>query len=195
MDKIETYTAFDNTSIIAHGSLRDVILKTKKILGKSENSSFLIFSDSTGKTIDFNFQGTEKEILKRLEIFVSNSDEKIELARPGRPKLGVISREISLLPRHWEWLATQSSGASSSIRNLIEDAIKKSTSKVSLKQQQEKVYRVMTTLAGDLDGYEEAIRSLYKRDRESFIKFTKGWSKDLRSYLEKLTNDVFEVEE
>ncbi|MFY0534142.1 DUF2239 family protein [Nannocystis pusilla] len=30
---------------------------------------------------------------------------------PGRPKLGVVSREVSLLPRHWEWLERQPSGS------------------------------------------------------------------------------------
>jgi hypothetical protein len=191
MENKETYTAFDETSRVAQGELGDVILKIKKMMGRSNHSSVLIFSDTTGKTFDFNFQGSEKEVLKRLGTFVSKAQQKVE-SGPGRPKLGVISREVTLLPRHWEWLATQSTGASSQIRSLIDEAIKKSSGKIPMKQRQERVYRVMTVLAGDIDGYEEALRALYKRDKAGFRQFTRAWPEDLKGYLSEMAVDVFD---
>src|ERR1700679_2948656 len=93
----------------------------------------------------------------------------VRLSCLGRPKLGVISRELSLLPRHWEWLANQSGGASATIRKLIEDAKKKSSAHTSVKQVQERVYRFMSVIGGDMKGYEEALRALYKADRKKFL--------------------------
>jgi hypothetical protein len=191
MDTQGTYTAFEGTHRLFHGSLEEVVLKIKKRLGKSENSSVLIFSDSTGKTMDFNFQGSEKDVLKRLEVYVSK-DETREASGPGRPKLGVISREVSLLPRHWEWLATQPGGASATIRKLIEEARKKSSGTVSAKQVQERVYRLMSVIAGDMAGYEEALRALYKGDKKLFSHHIKEWPRDVRDYLAEMAKPVFE---
>ena len=115
MDSFNTYTAFEGRALFTKGSLSDVVKKIKKNIGKSDNSSILIFSDATGKIMDFNFQGSEKEVLKRLDVFVTDY-APTEKPGPGRPKMGVVSREVSLLPRHWEWLATQSSGASATLR-------------------------------------------------------------------------------
>ncbi len=166
MDAINTYTAFDENKLIFQGSLSEVVLKIKKRLGRAENSSVLIFSDATGKAIDFNFQGSEKDILKRLEVFVSEEMPN-SCAGPGRPKLGVMSREISLLPRHWEWLANQSGGASATLRHLVDEAKKKSVGGISVKQAQERTYKFMSVIAGDLSGFEEALRSLYKKEEKN----------------------------
>jgi hypothetical protein len=192
MDSSNTYTAFENSQLLAQGSLSEVVLKTKKRIGKSDNSSVLIFSDSTGKTMDFNFQGSERDVLKRLELYTS-PESKSDQSGPGRPKLGVISREVSLLPRHWEWLATQSGGASAVIRGLIEEAIKKSSSNPSIKQVQERAYRIMSVLAGDLAGYEESLRSLYKRDKKAFLLHTQSWPRDVRAHLIEITQPVFDA--
>src|SRR4051812_35711541 len=117
MDTQGTYTAFEGSHRLFQGALQEVVLRVKKRLGRAENSAILIFSDTTGKTMDFNFHGSENDVLKRLEVYVSTESNR-EASGPGRPKLGVVSREVSLLPRHWEWLATQPGGASASIRKL-----------------------------------------------------------------------------
>jgi hypothetical protein len=191
MNSSDTYTAFEGNSQLFHGSLADVVIKIKKRLGKEVNSSILIFSDSTGKTIDFNFQGNERDIQKRLEIFVSEEVVPIENSGPGRPKLGVISREVSLLPRHWEWLATQSGGASSILRNLVEEAKKKSANGKNPKQAQERTYKFMSAIAGDLEGYEEALRALYKKDKKNFLMQIQSWPRDIKKYILEISGPVF----
>ncbi len=190
MENTKTYTVFEGHTILMQGNLSQVVVKVKKYLGVTTNSSVLIFSDETGKTIDFNFHGTEQDILKRLDVFVGPIKEN-EITGPGRPKLGVVSREVSLLPRHWEWLATQPGGASATLRQLVEAAKKKSTDNYSDKQLQERTYRFMSVLAGDLAGYEEALRALYKKDKKSFVEHIQNWPKDIKTYLFLLSKQIF----
>jgi hypothetical protein len=186
-----TYTAFNQQTLVSHGSLEDVILKIKKRLGKSANSDVFIFSDQTGKTIDFNFNGSDADITRRLKVYSDSSMAPSTESGPGRPKLGVVSREVSLLPRHWEWLATQQGGASSTLRRLVEESIKKNSSHQSVRQTQEKVYKIMLALAGDLPGYEEALRALYKKDKPQFSLQIKKWPDDIKDYVLRMADDVF----
>lgn len=190
MDFQNTYTAFDNHKLFTKGSLAEVVTKIKRQLGKTNHSSILIFSDISGKTMDFNFQGTEDEVHKRLEIFNSEFSPN-ENTGPGRPKLGVVSREVSLLPRHWEWLATQSGGASATLRKLIDDAKKKSLNVSQSKQAQDRTYQVMSVLAGDLKGYEETLRALYKKDKKKFLTLIEAWPRDIQLYITELAGPVF----
>jgi hypothetical protein len=191
MDISGTYTAFEGNQMLFQGDLAKVVLKIKRKLGKSDQGSVLIFSDETGKPIDFNFQGTEKDVLKRLEVFVSPDEASKENQGPGRPKLGVISREVSLLPRHWEWLATQSGGASATLRKLVEEARKKSASGNHAKRAQECAHRFMSAMAGDMKGYEEALRALYKRDRRAFLALIEAWPHDVRVHAAALAEPSF----
>lgn len=193
MDLNGTYTAFEGTSRFFHGSFQDVVLKIKERLGRAENSPMLIFSDETGKTMDFNFQGSTREVLKRLETYVSRQQSQPS-SGPGRPRLGVISREISLLPRHWEWLANQPGGTSATIRNLVEEARKRSSSRPGIRQLQERAYRVMSGLAGDMQNYQEALRALYRADRKKFLLHIEEWPADVRSYVIELAQPVFKNE-
>lgn len=185
------YTAFEGTKLLFQGDLSQVVLKVKKHLGSSENSTLLIFSDETGKTMDFNFHGSKQDVVKRLETFTT-SQEIGPSSGPGRPRLGVVSREVSLLPNHWEWLATQTGGASATLRRLVEEARKKSAQSSSIKQVQERVYRVMSVIMGDYPGYEEALRALYKRDLKAFQIKTEDWPRDVREYLAKISKPIFE---
>jgi hypothetical protein len=189
-----SYTVFEGPTLLFRGQLIDVVQRTKARLGKStDNSSLLIFSDSTGKIMDFNFQGSEADVLKRLDVFVQEAEPK-DNSGPGRPKLGVISREVSLLPRHWEWLASQTGGASAVLRRLIDEARRKSFGGNGVKQAQERTYRFMSVLAGDLKGYEEALRALYKRDEEGFLRQTESWPHDVRKHAIILAHLVFSDE-
>ena len=195
MKDTDTYTAFEGTSLIHRGVLTDVVQKVKKRMTKSGAGSFLIFSDSTGKTMEFNFQGTESEVLRRLDVFTSREESGRDEARaagPGRPKLGVVSREVSLLPRQWEWLATQSGGASATLRKLVDEAKKKSAGTSEVKQAQERAYKFMSVLAGDLPNYEEALRSLYRRDRRKFSELIRDWPEDVRAHAQSLAKPAFE---
>lgn len=192
MDTPGIYSVFEGTTRLFRGTFQEVVLKVKERLGRADHSSLLIFSDDTGKTMDFNFQGSVKDVLKRLEIYVSPQESAPPFG-PGRPRLGVISREISLLPRHWEWLASQPGGASATLRKLIEEARKKSTAHVSVKQIQERAYRFMSVMAGNMKGYEEALRALYKADRRNFLLHMQEWPVDVRTHAIELSKPVFDA--
>ena len=114
---------------------------------------------------------------------------------PGRPKLGVVPREVSLLPRHWEWLEQNPSGASAAIRRLIDDARKNELNRERTRRAKEAAGRVLTALAGDRPGYEEASRALYAGKRDRFQQETIGWPKDVRAYMELLAKEAFSPEE
>ena len=185
-----TYSAFQGHHLVAQGQLVAVLIKVKERLGRAENSDVLIFSDETGKQMDFNFQGTKEDVLKRIDVFVK-ATEFAELPGPGRPKLGVVSREVSLLPRHWEWLATQTGGASATLRKLIEDARRTSSVSTGYKQAQERTYKFMLVMAGDLNDFEEALRALYQRDQKKFYLHIKSWPSDVRKHTVRLAESVF----
>jgi hypothetical protein len=187
----QTYTAFEGSDLFAHGALDDVLIQVRKKASKVHGPNILIFSDSTGKVMDFDVTGTEKEMLNRLRVYRSPSQSTELASGPGRPKLGVIAREVSLLPRHWEWLATQTGGASATIRRLVEDAKKSSSAKDLAKQTQENVYRFLSAIAGDLPHYEEVLRALYAKDEKKFKSNMQGWPKDISHHAKKLASPLF----
>jgi uncharacterized protein len=187
----QTYTAFVGHKLLAHGDLLKVALKVKRKLKEEPHASVLIFSDLTGKQMDLDLRGAEKEIEQRLQIFVAEEPTTAIQGR-GRPKLGVVAREVSLLPRHWEWLSTQSGGASATLRRLIEDARKKTSSRDVIKQSLERTHSFMTALGGDLPGYEEALRALYAKDEKKFHKQLEAWPMHVRDHAIKLAADVFD---
>ncbi len=193
MSSAANYTVFDGSKMLYQGPLTTVVQKIKKRMGQSSNSSFLIFNDETGKTIDFNFHGSEDDVQKRLSVFVGAEGGTEQVSGPGRPKLGVVSREISLLPRHWEWLAAQPSGASATLRQLVESAMKKSASNTTLKQAQERTYRFISVMAGDLEGYEEALRALYKKEKKTFVAQMRNWPDDVKDHAIALSRDAFDT--
>jgi len=110
--------------------------------------------------------------------------------RRGRPKLGVISREVTLLPRHWEWLAAQPGGASVALRKLVESARLSNTDRDSRRKAQERAYHFMLALGGDLPGYEEATRALFADDTEALKTHIAGWPDDVRTHALKLATDA-----
>lgn len=100
----------------------------------------------------------------------------------GRPKLGVIGREVTLLPRHWEWLSAQPGGASVALRRLVDEARRSSAPARDARLAQERAYRVMSALAGDRPGYEEALRALFAGDRPRLEAHISDWPSDIREY-------------
>lgn len=185
-----SYTLFDGFQILACGSLEEVTLVAKRHLRSSPHSQLLAFSDQTGQQMDLDIRGSSKEIKERLKIFSPSAP--VQRSGAGRPKLGVIAREVSLLPAHWEWLANQAGGASSAIRKLIDEKLKgPSAEREKLKFVQEVTYKVLSALAGNLPNFEDAIRYLYRRDRKQFESKMKDWPKDVRMYALKLSESVF----
>jgi len=186
----QTYTAFTAHKLLAQGDLVKVALKVKRKLKDDPHAGVLIFSDLTGKQMDFDLRGSEKEVEDRLQKFVAEEPGNAIQGR-GRPKLGVVAREVSLLPRHWEWLATQSGGASATIRRLIEDARKKTSDRDTIKQSQERTYKFMTAIGGDLPGYEEALRALYAKDGKKFQKQIGEWPEHVKDHAIVLAATAF----
>ncbi|OFZ84728.1 MAG: hypothetical protein A2603_14730 [Bdellovibrionales bacterium RIFOXYD1_FULL_55_31] len=181
-------TAFLNQKRIASGNVFDVALRVKRELLKGRNETVLIFDDETSAQVELDLRGSPEAVLKRLE----ETTAVVEKAPgPGRPKLGVVSREISLLPRHWDWLALQPGGASVTLRKLVEEAKKKNEPQDKVRQAQESTYKFMTVMAGNLPHYEEALRALYAKDRPLFGSLIASWPKDIREYIQRLSRAAF----
>ena len=183
----DTYTAFDGHQLVATASVRPLLRRAKEWLAAHNGARLLFFEDRTGKEIDFDLRGSVETVLDRLDSHPVFAPPPTSDARgPGRPKLGVVSREVSLLPRHWEFLEQQPSGISAALRRLIEVASKQAPEKARARLALEAVSRVMTALAGDLPGFEEASRALFARDLARFEALISAWPKDVRKHLTRL---------
>lgn len=180
------YTAFADAKKIASGEVMDVAVKVKKFLKGENKAQILIFDDSTSAQIEIDFRGTAESVTKRLEGLLSKEDAGDKKMGPGRPKLGVIPKEVTLLPDHWEWLGRQPGGASVTLRRLVEEAKKKNFAKDQMRLAQEATYKFMTVMAGDLPQYEEALRALYAGDSKKFEKLISPWPKDIQEHTNKL---------
>ena len=184
MDEPAAYTAFAAHQGLAAGSLREVALAAKAA-HDSGRERVLVFDDATGRTVELDFRGTPDEVLARLP-----ASEPPSKPGRGRPRLGVTAREVTLLPRHWEWLAGQPGGASAALRRLVEQALRENPGADEARQALEAAHRAMTTLAGDLPDYEEAMRAFYAKDYDRFGGLTAVWPQDIGDYLRRLVATV-----
>lgn len=190
-------TAFAGTRRVACGGLREVAVKAKAILDRDKHAQVLIFDDLTSELIEVDFRGTPKRVLQRIGETAAaprgseSTQPHTEARRPGRPKLGVVPREVTLLPRHWEWLATQPGGASVTLRKLVEHARIANQGKDRLRRAQEAAYRFLSAMAGNEPGFEEAIRALFARKRERFDELVGPWPRDIRNHARKLASVAF----
>lgn len=178
-DNDKTYTAFVGTNLLASGTLDGVLAALKSRFDDDAGTLFLIFDDQTGKQIDFDLRGTLADVRARYRPAPAR-------AGPGRPKLGVLAREVSLLPRHWEWLEQQPNGASAAIRRLVDDARKRNPGEQQAGSAIDAAGRFLTAMAGDLPGYEEASRALYARNKKRFHELTREWPRDIRLHARHL---------
>jgi uncharacterized protein len=185
MEDGRTYTAFAGDRLLVSGGLRTMLLQVKERLDRGESGGILIFEDQTGRQVEFNFQGTPEEVIER------EAPPTPRAAGPGRPKLGVVCREVSLLPRHWDWLEQQPNGISAALRRLVEEASKRDPGEERARLAREAASRVMSVMAGNLPGFEEASRALFARDRARFAQRIHGWPEDIRKHLERLAQDSF----
>lgn len=177
-------TAFAGHQLIASGALVEVVRAAKQALDAHTTEPLLIFDDRSSRQIEVDFRGTTDEVLARLP---STAPTPEPTARgPGRPKLGVVPREVTLLPRHWDWLGQQPGGASAVLRQLVEQALRSNGTKDRARQATESVDRFMQAMAGDLAGYEEASRAFYRGEREHFATLTATWPADVRDHLRRL---------
>ncbi len=161
------YTAFSGFAHLASGSLAEVFAACRATPGA------LIFDCETGRVVDTD----------------PRYPPDTDIPRPGRPKLGVVAREVTLLPRHWDWLAAQPGGASVALRKLVDAA--RSDPKQAMRGARDSLYRFATALVGDAPGYEEAMRALYAGSRDDFLAHIEGWPADVRAKLEEMAAACF----
>lgn len=179
-----TYTTFAGDRLVATGDLSATLTALKREFERDASASLVTIVDQTGRQVDFDLRGSLDEALERHGV----SQRK---PGPGRPRLGVVSREVSLLPRQWDWLADQPGGASGTLRRLVDQAAESETAAVRTRRQAAATGRAMTILAGNLENFEEAYRALERRDEPRFASLIGGWPSDVRDYLTRLARAVF----
>jgi uncharacterized protein len=187
-----TCTAFAGFKRIASGPPEQVALAMKAALDAKVDHQFLVFDDASGNPMDFDLRGTPQEVLARLAP-EKTPEQPAEPARgPGRPKLGVVAREVTLLPRHWDWLAAQPGGASVALRKLVDAARVTHADADRRRLAQQSADRFMSALAGNEPGYEEAARALYAGDRGRFAQSMMAWPTDVRDHALRLAAAAFD---
>jgi hypothetical protein len=180
----QSFTAFEGRRRLRSGALAEVALAVKQA-EQRVSERVAIFSDATGRPIDLDLRGSDKEILARLP----PGPAQFEVAPPrgrGRPKLGVVAREVTLLPRHWEWLNAQPGGASVALRKLVEAARRANGDKDRSRAARDAAYHFMSAMAGDLPHFEEASRALFADDRRRFTRLIAAWPDDIRDHIVRL---------
>jgi hypothetical protein len=187
--QLPSCTAFHATRQVASGTYAQVAIALKDYNRAHPDALVLIFEDATGNQIDFDLRGSDEEIAGRLRKRFALPEPDAPRA-PGRPRLGVLAREITLLPRHWEWLAAQPGGASATLRRLVEEARRSAPPDgARLRLLHERTYRFMSAIAGDLPGFEEASRALFAHNMPRFMDLIAGWPMDVRAHLVRLSRD------
>jgi len=181
-------SAFDGHTLLVRGDLITVALAVKTAAAERPEATILTFDDLTGRVIDLDLRGSPEEITARLTQPAPTAPETApETPRGrGRPKLGVVAREVTLLPRHWDWLAAQPGGASQALRRLVEDARKNDGRETDARAAQEAAYRFMSAMAGNLPGFEEASRAFFANERERFAEQAAAWPVDVREHVRRL---------
>jgi hypothetical protein len=186
-------TAFEGARRLASGSLSEVALAVKAAVDRGSLQPLLVFDDASGQAIDFDLRGTEADVIARLPALAARlapPQTKEEAAAgprgKGRPKLGVIAREVTLLPRHWDWLAAQQGGASATLRRLVEQARRAGGESQQRRVARETAYRFMSAMAGNLAGFEEAARALFADDRPRLEAHMATWPEDIRGHTLRL---------
>ena len=164
-----SFTAFLAHERVASGTRDEVQRKILSDLAEHKDS-ILVFDDETGRVTDLDFRGA----------LAGTKPQPV-----GRPKLGVQAREVTLLPRHWDWLSGQSGGASAALRRLVDAARSQGR---TVRERQDAAYRFMQGLCGDMVGYEEALRALYRSESTMFAATIAHWPQDVRAYIDSLLN-------
>ena|SRR5579871_845374 len=182
MENVQTYTAFKGHTMLASGSLEQVLPELKKRFDADRGAILLVFNDATGRQVDFDLRGSDSQVLARAL--------PQQRTGPGRPKLGVVSREISLLPRHWEWLEEQPNGASAALRRLVDEARRREQGRQRVRLVLDAAARFMSAIAGDLANFEEATRALYLKDISRLKSLTAKWPRDVREHMLGMIRDV-----
>ena len=188
MNELYGYSAFLAHRRLANGKLEEVLAAVKTALDGGERGQLLVFDNETGKQVDFDLRGSLEEVLERIRPAAPKPG-------PGRPRLGVKSAEVTLLPRHWEWLERNSTNASGSLRRLVDAAMKEAGGKNVRRERIDAASRFLWSIAGDLPGFEEATRALYASKWRELWRLAAAWPEGLLAQLEWMLEKVFDIDE
>jgi len=182
-----SWIAFSKGRCVVLGGPREVVTEVKQFIDSHKNDVVIVLDARTSETVEVDLRGSLSTILKRVPSAPVQSTEVdggglAQERTVGRPKLGVTAREVTLLPRHWEWLGTQPGGASTTLRKLVEQALRSGKELDRLRQAQDAAYRFMNVMAGDYPGFEEATRALFASDMERLQQFASKWPRDVRNH-------------
>lgn len=199
-DPTRPCVAFAGHEQIASGQLRAVAAAVKNRTDADPESTVIVLDAVTSEIVELDLRGSAGEVDARLRDDTCGdalagedgpaSEPAPVPARPGRPKLGVVGREVTLLPRHWEWLAAQPGGASVTLRKLVETARLAGGEEQRRRQARDAAYRFMFVVAGDEPGFEEASRALYAGDGARFDGIVADWPADVREHVRRLAADA-----
>jgi hypothetical protein len=191
--------AFEGTRRIAVGELAEVARAVRTAMENPQHGSLLVLDTTTSAIIDLDLRGNPEQVAERYKRQSSASsetskdqqdgtnnapDESASDRGPGRPRLGVVAREVTLLPRHWDWLASQPGGASATLRKLVEYARGLRVEQDRQRLATESVYRFLTHVAGNEPGFEEASRALFAGEQDRFLERINMWPEDVRAHAE-----------
>lgn len=188
------FAAFAGDRLISRAALNSVAMACRQCMQQDGEERLAVFSDETGRVIDIDLSGSEQQMLNRLSQVTeappdtTAGSQPVKRRGPGRPKLGVVSREISLLPRHWQWLAEQRGGASAALRRLVAKAIKEESPTAVAQHAVDAAHRFIWDIAGHRSGFEEATRALFAMDFLSFAQQTAHWPVDIRAQVRRFTD-------
>ena len=187
------FTAFRGHQRLAAGSLREAAMALWRAQRDDASAAPLLFSDDTGQQVELDLRGTQAEVAARYPEVPPAPPARGAPAEPqarprGRPKLGVVAREVTLLPEQWEWLARQPGGASVALRKLVHDARRASEQRDRGRRAQERTYAFMSALAGNLPGFEEATRALFAGDTGKLARLIADWPVDVRDHVMRLAD-------
>jgi hypothetical protein len=174
-----TYTAFLEGRRLTTGPLHEVAVAVLRAQQGQPEGNPLVFSDASGQSADLDLRGGEEAVAARYTVAAPTQVPKGR----GRPKLGVVAREVTLLPEHWDWLAAQAGGASVALRKLVHEARRNGGERGRTRQARDRAYHAMSTLAGNLAGFEEASRALFAGDHERLVAQMAAWPEDVRAYV------------
>lgn len=188
-DASHMYTLFAGPRRVACGALEEVAVAALRLGSTAEG--VLVFDDVSGMQVELDLRGGDEGVRARYR--TSMAAEPPSPRGRGRPRLGVVAREVTLLPDQWEWLASQPGGASVALRKLVQEARRAGSSRDRLRRAQERAYKVMVALAGDRAGFEEAARSLFAADLDAFRARIERWPRDIREHLLRLADPEYEA--
>lgn len=179
-EAVSTCSAFLGSCRIASGPYAEVAQALARLPASPER--LLVFDDASGAQVDHPWPAGTGD---------APAADSVSTGGVGRPRLGVVAREVTLLPRHWEWLSQQRGGASAALRRLVDEARRVQAQADRQRLARERAYRFMSAMTADWPGFEDATRALFAGDGAAFARQTAGWAADVRGHLVWLARDAF----